>query len=75
MTLVCVLAFGQSQSGQPETRSQDKPFRGGLDQVQNPDRPRPVRNNVAQPGEEVVTLRYFIRVVVAFISQKPYTHG
>jgi hypothetical protein len=59
LTLVSALAFGQSQSGQPETRSQDKPFRGGLDQVQNPDRPRPVRNNMAQPGEEVVTLRYF----------------
>src|SRR4030095_5193087 len=59
LTLVCFSAFGQSQSGQPETKSQDKPFRGGLDQVQNPDRPRPVRNNVAQPGEEVVTLRYF----------------
>ena len=37
MTLVSALAFGQSQSGQPETKSQDKPFRGGLDQVQNPD--------------------------------------
>src|SRR5262245_66012145 len=59
LTLVCASALGQSQSGQPETKQQDKPFRGGLDQVQNPDQPRPVRNNVAQPGEEVVTLRYF----------------
>jgi hypothetical protein len=59
LTLVCASAFGNAQSGQSETKSQDKPFRGGLDQVQNPDHPRPVRNNVAQPGEEVVTLRYF----------------
>ena len=59
LTLVCASAYGQGPSGQPETKSQDKPFRGGLDQVQNPDQPRPVRNNVAQPGEEVVTLRYF----------------
>lgn len=38
---------------------QDKPFRGGINQVKDPDRPRPVRNDVAQPGEEIVTLRYF----------------
>ena len=59
LALVCASVFGQGQSGQSETKQQDKTFRGGLDQVQNPDRPRPVRNNVAQPGEEVVTLRYF----------------
>lgn len=38
---------------------QNKPFRGGINQVKDPDRPRPVRNDVAQPGEEIVTLRYF----------------
>jgi hypothetical protein len=59
LTLVWASAFGNAQSGQSETKSQDKSFRGGLDQVQNPDHSRPVRNNVAQPGEEVVTLRYF----------------
>jgi len=57
LTLVCVSTF--AQSGQSETRAQDKPFAGRLEQVQDPDRPRPVRNDVAQPGEEVVTLRYF----------------
>jgi hypothetical protein len=44
----------QSQPNQ----SQDKPFRGGLNQVQD-QAPRPVRNDVAQPGEAIVTLRYF----------------
>ncbi|HSF23351.1 MAG TPA: hypothetical protein VLE20_03920 [Blastocatellia bacterium] len=37
----------------------DKPFRGGINQVKDPDRPRPVRNDIAQAGEEIVTLRYF----------------
>jgi hypothetical protein len=30
-----------------------------MNQVKDADRPRPVRNDVAQPGEEIVTLRYF----------------
>ena len=46
-------AFGQ-QPKQP-----DKPFRGAINQVKDPDRPHPVRNDAAQPGEEIVTLRYF----------------
>jgi hypothetical protein len=48
------LAFGQERPPQA-----DKPFRGGLNQVKDADRPRPVRNDVAQPAEEIVTLRYF----------------
>jgi hypothetical protein len=44
---------------QERTPSQQQPFRGGLNPVKDADRPRPVRNDVAQPGEEIVTLRYF----------------
>lgn len=54
MTCVCGSAFAQQR--QP---TQDKPFAGGIHQVKDPDRPRPVRNDVAQPGEEILTLRYF----------------
>ena len=43
---------------QDRTQSQP-PFRGGLNQVKDADRPHPIRNDVAQPGEEIVTLRYF----------------
>jgi hypothetical protein len=50
----CGVAFGQERPPQA-----DKPFRGGLNQVKDADRPRPVRNDVAQPGDEIVTLRYF----------------
>ena len=50
----CSVANGQQQSQQA-----DKPFRGGINQVKDPDRPRPVRNDVAQASEEIVTLRYF----------------
>lgn len=50
----CSLAFGQERPQQA-----DKPFRGGINSVKDPDRPRPVRNDVAQPGDEIVTLRYF----------------
>ncbi len=49
-----VPAFAQDRS-----QSQDKTFRGGLNQARDPDRPHPVRNDVAQPGDEIVTLRYF----------------
>ena len=48
-----------SAFGQDRTPSQDKTFRGGLNQTKDADRPHPVRNDVAQPGEEIVTLRYF----------------
>jgi hypothetical protein len=59
LTLICVSALGQGQAGQAESRQQDRTFRGGLAPVKDQEPPRPVRNNVAQPGEEVVTLRYF----------------
>jgi hypothetical protein len=48
-----------AQSSQPEKTQQEKPFRGGLQPVKEQDTPRPVRNDVAQAGEEIVTLRYF----------------
>lgn len=51
---VSISAFGQDR-----TQSQDKTFRGGLNQTKDADRPHPVRNDVAQPGEEIVTLRFF----------------
>jgi hypothetical protein len=44
---------------QDRTQSQQQPFRGGLNPVRDAGRPQPVRNDVAQPGEEIVTLRYF----------------
>jgi len=34
-------------------------FRGGLKPVENADKPVAVRNDVAQPSDEVVTIRYF----------------
>ncbi|HWN99346.1 MAG TPA: hypothetical protein VNS63_08765 [Blastocatellia bacterium] len=54
VALICVVSSSQAQQQQS-----DKPFRGGINQVKDPDRPHPVRNDVAQPGEEIVTLRYF----------------
>ena len=39
--------------------AQDRQFRGGMATVKDQDTPHPVRNDVAQPGEEIVTLRYF----------------
>jgi hypothetical protein len=45
-------------AAQEKKSTQDKPFRGGLNQTRD-DAPRPVRNDVAQPGGEIVTLRYF----------------
>lgn len=47
---------GVAQTPPPQ---QDRPFRGGLNPVTDQETPRPVRNDVAQPGEEIVTLRYF----------------
>jgi hypothetical protein len=48
-----------SSSALAQTQPQDRPFRGGLNQTKDPDKPHPVRNDVAQAGEEIVTLRYF----------------
>ncbi len=59
LTLVSASAFGQGQAGQAEAKQQDGTFRGGLNPVKDQEPPRPVRNNVAQPGEEVVALRCF----------------
>ncbi len=61
---VIVIVLGSSslctaQMDQEQKADQDRPFRGGLNQVKDSDTPRPVRNDVAQPGEEIVTLRYF----------------
>lgn len=47
------------QAGQEKQTQQARPFRGGLNQFKDQDSPRPVRNDVAQTGEEIVTLRYF----------------
>ncbi|MEW6212486.1 MAG: hypothetical protein AB1631_29440 [Acidobacteriota bacterium] len=46
-------------SALPAQAQQDRPFRGGLNPVKDQDSPRPVRNDVAQAGEEIVALRYF----------------
>ena len=57
--LSCLLTGGLTQvTAQENKTSQEKPFRGGLNQTKE-EAPRPVRNDVAQPGEEIVTLRYF----------------
>lgn len=48
-----------AQARQDGKTVQDKTYRGALNQVNNQEAPRPVRNDVAQPGEEIVTLRYF----------------
>ena len=57
LCLVMIFVCGSARAQQQQP--QDKPFRGGINQVKDPERPRPVRNDVAQPGEEIVTLRYF----------------
>jgi len=48
-----------AQSEQKEKSPPDKIFRGGLNQIKGAEAPRPVRNDVAQPNDEIVTLRYF----------------
>jgi len=59
LTLACASAFAQGQIGQTESKPQDRNFRGGVAPAKDQEPPRPVRNNVAQPGQEVTTLRYF----------------
>ena len=61
LLILCSLFLpGLTRVAAQENRTvQDKPFRGGLNPTKAQEPPRPVRNDVAQPGEEVVTLRYF----------------
>jgi hypothetical protein len=62
ISLVLITVSGPTayaQSGRKEESPPDKTFRGGLNQIKDAEAPRPVRNDVAQPGEEIVTLRYF----------------
>ena len=54
VTVCSSLCAAQTRPAQPEGT-----FRGGLNPVTDQEVPRPVRNGVAQPGEEIVTLRYF----------------
>ena len=60
VALLCLtfIPIVQSFAQQPANPA-DKPFRGGVNQVKDPDLPHPVRNDVAQPVDEIVTLRYF----------------
>lgn len=44
---------------QTNPQSQGPPFRGPVNPQRDSDRPHPVRNDVARPGDEIVTLRYF----------------
>lgn len=54
------ISSGLAATGRQDNKAQqDKTFRGGLNQVKEPEKPHPVRNDVAQLGEEIVTLRYF----------------
>jgi len=59
LALVVLCAQAGEARSQDKPQAQQQPFRGGLNQVKDADRPHPVRNDVAQPGEEIVTLRYF----------------
>jgi len=54
LALPCSMGFAQERPS-----SEQPAFRGGLNQVKDAGKPHPVRNDVAQPGEEIVTLRYF----------------
>ena len=56
---VIAIASANVCVAQTPASQQDRPFRGGLNPVTDQETPRPVRNDVAQPGEEIVTLRYF----------------
>jgi hypothetical protein len=59
IALVMLCLHADVAKSQDRPQSQQQPFRGGLNQVKDADRPHPVRNDVAQAGEEIVTLRYF----------------
>jgi hypothetical protein len=60
LLLIGALTLVAAQENTPaQDKPQDRPFRGGLNQPKEQDAPRPVRNDVAKPGEEIVTLRYF----------------
>jgi len=59
LALVVLCAQAGVARSQDKPQAQQQPFRGGLNQVKDADRPHPVRNDVAHPGEEIVTLRYF----------------
>jgi len=50
--LAAVLVFSASSALHSQTRGAVRP-------PQDPATPHPVRNNVAQPGEEIITIRYF----------------
>jgi len=54
LALSCSTVFAQQRPS-----SEQPSFRGGLNQVKDAGKPHPVRNDVAQRGEEIVTLRYF----------------
>jgi len=56
LAMLCLYAGVCTAQDRPQSQ---QPFRGGINQVKDADRPHPVRNDVAQPGEEIVTLRYF----------------
>jgi hypothetical protein len=57
--LLTALAGPRQSAFAQQPPSAGRPVKGGLNPLANDDRPRPVRNDVAQPGEEIVTLRYF----------------
>ena len=57
VVILSASAYGQSATG--ATGSQDRTFTGRLNQQPPSSQPQPVRNAAAQPGDEVVTLRYF----------------
>jgi hypothetical protein len=59
IVLSFLLLSGGIVFGQERPSPQQPGFRGGLNQVKDADKPHPVRNDVAQPGEEIATLRYF----------------
>lgn len=59
IVLIAALAIACGSALAQQPPQPDKPFRGGINQERDPDRPRPVRNDAAQAGEEIVTLRYF----------------
>lgn len=59
VVLLIVISTANGQPATPAGGSQDAPFTGRLNQRLGSEKAHPVRNNVAQPSDEVVTLRYF----------------